>query len=360
MDLSIPAVSLRSPCYNLTPIGLGTELTESLTSYLGRLANAHSVTTRALVLRAIRPVMSRGWRLGATDRSVTVLWAAAGTAMNGTGTTARDWCDALQTLTLRHDLRCLTFLTWKEVLEGRRLLRRVRAYCPQCYADWQGHHEVVYDPLLWAVSSVTVCPRHRCHLRLRCLHDACLEQMPLLAPRSRPGHCPRCEGWLGASSPAKEDCSMATGHGKLGAELWIASAVGELIASARRLSTPPTRQTLRAALAVSDTPLLTHGTAVPPLPHMHALRFWRRGEARPRMSSLLELCWSLDTSPLSFLSQLPTPAPREDPPGAQLFGITHRRRYVADDRARIQAALEAILSSDNSPSMSEVARRLGY
>jgi hypothetical protein len=359
-DLSSPEVSPRSRCYNLTPEGLGTELAESLTSYLGRLANAHSVTTRALVLGAIRPVMSRGWRLGASDWSVTVLWAAAGRAMNGSGITAGDWCDALQTLTLRNDLRCLTFLTWKEVLDGRRLLRRVRAYCPECYDEWRGHHQVVYDPLLWAVSTVTVCPRHRSRLRLRCLHKACLEQMPLLSPRSRLGHCPRCEGWLGASSPDKEDGSMATGSGSLEEDLWIASAVGELIASSQSVLTPFRRETLLGALAVYDTPLLSHGIAAPPPPRMEALRFWRRGKARPSMRSLLELCRRLDTSPLRFFSQVAPSASRKQRPAAQLFGITHRRRYAVDERGHIQNALEAILASESSPSMSEVTGRLGY
>jgi hypothetical protein len=38
-----------SKLYHLEPIGIGTPLIESLTSYVSRLANAHSVILRTLV-----------------------------------------------------------------------------------------------------------------------------------------------------------------------------------------------------------------------------------------------------------------------------------------------------------------------
>src|SRR5215472_3167550 len=48
-DLAIPPVPARSRLYCLAPMGIGTPEVESLTGYIARLAEAHSVTVADLV-----------------------------------------------------------------------------------------------------------------------------------------------------------------------------------------------------------------------------------------------------------------------------------------------------------------------
>ena len=52
-SLSSPPVPPRSQLYSLQPIGVGTGMVESLTGYVGRLAEAHSVSVGDLVGRVL-------------------------------------------------------------------------------------------------------------------------------------------------------------------------------------------------------------------------------------------------------------------------------------------------------------------
>jgi hypothetical protein len=52
-SLSSPPVPPRSQLYSLQPIGIGTGMVESLTGYVARLAEAHSVSVGDLVGRVL-------------------------------------------------------------------------------------------------------------------------------------------------------------------------------------------------------------------------------------------------------------------------------------------------------------------
>jgi hypothetical protein len=56
-DLGRPAIPSRSRLYSLEPVGIGTPETESLTSYVSRLAEAHSVRVHDLVVHEVLPFL---------------------------------------------------------------------------------------------------------------------------------------------------------------------------------------------------------------------------------------------------------------------------------------------------------------
>src|SRR6266566_5087576 len=58
-DVSIPPIPPRSRLYHLEPIGIGTPYVESLTSYVARLAAAHSVHPRDLLIHELAPHLSQ-------------------------------------------------------------------------------------------------------------------------------------------------------------------------------------------------------------------------------------------------------------------------------------------------------------
>ena len=62
-DMTAPIVPPRSRFFNLSPAGLGTSMVECLTSYLSRLAQAHSVTPGVLHHREVM-------KYGATRRNM--------------------------------------------------------------------------------------------------------------------------------------------------------------------------------------------------------------------------------------------------------------------------------------------------
>jgi TniQ len=116
------ALPPRSRLYSLEPIGIGTPQTESLTSYISRLAAAHSVRVRDLVIGELLPHMRR---LHFADSShadlFSAFWRSETRALNGTCSLARRMVHALEEKTGRRDVRFLTLLTWSDVLPVHQL-----------------------------------------------------------------------------------------------------------------------------------------------------------------------------------------------------------------------------------------------
>lgn len=132
-SVTMPA---RSRLSHLEPVGVGTGFVESLTSYSARLAAVHNVTHASLFGYEISPLidrkhlrnseskLDRGALLAASFRTLV-------RAVNGTGVTARDYTSALEQLTERNNLCCLTMTTWADVLPHRNLLKPYKAWCPE-------------------------------------------------------------------------------------------------------------------------------------------------------------------------------------------------------------------------------------
>lgn len=114
------------------------------------------------------PVCTRPWWL--TERlaceipdhiALTVrcprLWAGAHTLLS-----------TLEELTQVRCLDLLTALPSADVIDCRHLLRTTRAWCSSCYEGWRSSGPPVYEPLLWMLQVVTVCPDHRQSLDSLC------------------------------------------------------------------------------------------------------------------------------------------------------------------------------------------------
>ena len=365
----------RSRLYSLEPIGIGTPQTESLTSYIGRLAAAHSVRVRDLVMSELLAHMRRP-HLADSRRAdlFSAFWRSETRALNGTRSLARRMVHGLEEKTGRRDLRFLTLLTWNEVLPVYQLQKTTRAWCPGCFEDWRDRGQAIYDPLLWTLAPVTVCARHRRPLRTICPFPECRRPSPWLGLgyRSRPGHCAHCGGWLGSPGPER-----GTPEEKLVIEdavrshAWIFDALGELIAATPSLPRRPQREDvlrgIEAAfrLAASRKITIYRGSSTRRLELASGTVLMRwLGETPPSLWSLLAVCSQMGISPLQLVrgeideNDTDAAAPkvradirRERPP------IAHTRI----DPVVIRHALEAVLASDElpPPSIRLVADRLG-
>ena len=363
-DLTRPALPPRSRLYPLEPVGLGTPAVESLTGYVARLAEAHGVRTSKLVVAELLPRLGRPHLLGPVNRGVSAFWQRETRAVNGTRTLAHDLVQALEALTLRHDLRFLTLLTWAEVVPPRGLVRPTRAWCPACYDEWQRAGQVVYEPLLWALTAVTACPRHRRRLRLACPHADCGRPAPPLGQQSRPGHCAWCERWLGTPPEPAPAGDEALAPDELRWQAWVGQALGELLAAAPGLAAPPGRE--RVPLALRRAARQVTGGNVSALADRLGLRMvtlasWAGGRTTPCLGLLLQACDRLGTLPRRFLLEDGAPvAPRARGPTV-LPAVPPRPRAEPFDAAAMRRTLEAVLASDERPppSMREIARRVG-
>jgi hypothetical protein len=75
---------------------------------------------------------------------------------------------ALANLTLRQDLRYLSCVTWKGIIQDRSLFRQDKAWCPLCFEARLQARKPIYEPLLWSFREVGFCLEHRCELCARC------------------------------------------------------------------------------------------------------------------------------------------------------------------------------------------------
>ncbi|MGK7956010.1 MAG: TniQ family protein, partial [Crocosphaera sp.] len=152
-ELKPPTFSPRSRLFHLVPIGIGTPHVESLTSYVSRLAVAHSVPPGTLLAIEIGPLVKTNY-LPNTRSMVAIYGQDSVRALNGTRRNAAQLVQALETLTLRTELRCLTMLPWREVFPVRGLLKHFQAWCPLSLEEWLEKREVIYLPLLWTLNVV--------------------------------------------------------------------------------------------------------------------------------------------------------------------------------------------------------------
>ena len=359
----IPRVPHRSYLYTLDPIGVGTPETESLTSYIARLAASHCVDTKAFVLKEIFPRLGKRYLLEYGANHLSTFWKAESARVNGLSTTATDWIRILENLTLRHDLRWLSFSTWSNAMGPRGLLRTTKAWCPLCYEEQRGRKEAVYDLLLWTLRDVCVCPHHRCQLIDRCSYRDCRCVIPFLSGDSRPGYCPSCERWLGVRSSLK-DCSNALGaNAGLRWQLWGAWSVGELISAAPDLKSP-TKDKITSAflscLSSMNDPKYHNLGKILGVSH-RTLRSWYSRGCSPQLGLILRLSHAMKVSPLDLiLGSFPLDWKLVSTPTVRSSQKMQVRRRVTKDSVDIEKALKALSNGKQfpPPSMSKVAKRL--
>jgi hypothetical protein len=192
-----PSMSARSRLYGIVPCEVGTIWVESLTSYTNRLGWRHQVPPKVLVAEELVPHLGREYLYGNTNLGAC---CRGGWFMhvNGNGSLAQEWSTILEQLTTRSGLLSLTSHVWMGHLSPRGHLRVVPAWCPVCYADWKAQGFPIYQPLLWMIRAVTLCPKHMVRLEDHC--PSCRKHQSVISIKTQPGYCTQCNTWLGRTS----------------------------------------------------------------------------------------------------------------------------------------------------------------
>lgn len=347
----------RSRLHHLAPIGTGTAYVECLTSYLSRLAQSHHVLPSELILQEVQSCLPRGYQ-GQGLRGTQIYLCAR--TLNGSGVMARDWVDALNFLTSRSDLSFLTMLPWKEVFPTQGQLRFKRAWCPDCYEEWKGENDILYDPLLWAINDVTICLNHSRPLVSNCPH--CNRPLPHLDRRYRPGYCSKCNGWLGSRCKTNHKAWREGIGDEFEWYRWIFINMGNLIAISNSVTLVPTAS--RVAEIISAFGKKYHEG------NFHAFArwlgvnsrnvlSWARGSKVPKLRSLLHTCYRLNISVVEFLTGIDVVN------GHESKGERARAWNIKEgdgkrvDRDKVRRKLKLILSKDEypPPTMKEVSEQ---
>ncbi len=368
-DSSLSPIPKRSYLYSLPPIGIGTPAVESLTSYVARLAEAHAVGTETLVNHVLLPriLKTNGPFAGQPHRPSRKGWFFnGGHCLNGVGVCPGRWVLLLQELTGVTHLDLLTVLPWADRLSRVHLLRRTRAWCPDCYQSWSVAGLPVYEPLLWMFMVVTVCPFHRRALEQIC--PSCRRTQYVFSSKSRPGFCSKCQSRLVGNQ--ETEAGFETAGSRISEQIWVAEKIGELLAASQWIPAQDNggifRENVRQCVnaAKCTLKLLHEITQV----HVRALL---SSTGIPRIDSLLNLCRRWRISPLRFLTEPIPPNDQvwrrhivEDHGSAEPFNastaiLAETGHSTRAPRTVILRTLENPLGKDSCTLLQEVAASLG-
>lgn len=272
---------LPAPFGNLNVQGLNTPLVESLSSYLTRCADHIDLAVQDVLCHVISPLLSHQYL---TPARVTGSSFSAIAAMNGRCGTSAEWVRVLGILSHCQDLIHTNFLMFRNIIPDKHLLKTERTWCPLCLNEWREMNGV-YEPLLFNVDAVKVCPEHRCWLIDRC--PRCQSKSPILAPRIVPGYCTSCGEWLGADSAPKVSPSEES-------YLRVANLVGELLAVGPTLREQPQRERIANFIAFLIRTRMKNKSAralsrVLKINHSYVLD-WLNGVYVPTLGNLLWIC----------------------------------------------------------------------
>jgi hypothetical protein len=362
-DLNIPEIPPRSYLYHLKPRAIGTPFTESLTSYFSRLVQLHCLTASKLFRQVIAPHLERGVLLQSSDIGLQAWCSGCTDTLNGTGKLTSDFVRVLKLKTLNNDLHFLTLLLYAEILPFRALLSRSQAWCPDCYEEWRTTGQVIYNPLLWSLAVVEICPKHHRLLVEQCSH--CQRKILPLEDGSRPGYCPKCEEWLGSLSQAST--SQKLSKDELKWQFYLADNIGELIAAAPRLSSPPSREIIASKITncinqitLGDTAKFASLVGLPGI----SVGAYRKGNSLPGIDKLLKICYCLEISLLNFLTKEVSTAlclPK-------VVAIPNKRRrkpynkpcvQLHKNLEQVRQKMQAALEEEPPPSLTQMAQRFG-
>lgn len=353
-------VPQRSHLYPLKPLLLGTAFTESLTSYITRLAATHQIPTGILLAQELAPKINRykGPNPDSLSQIFFHIFFNQTGAWNGTGTMALEPLLVLQKLTQQPTLKYLTLIPWSKVVPTRNLLRKYKAWCPLCYSEWSNNGLPLYEPLIWSISTVKICSRHQYPLMNYCPN--CGQNVYLLAWNTKNGFCCRCHYWLGTACSMLESKFYHTEEGEW--HNFVAQQVGELIAQTPYLIEPPNRESV--ALAINKCiDVVTQGNAKAFAEQMHLSltvpRDWRVGNALPQLNKLLRVCYRLSISLIDvYLGRLNLDSSivLKDLPLSEQYSQTNR----PFDLNKVRSFLELHLESFPPQSLKQLAFQIGY
>lgn len=357
-DLKKVSIPSRSRLYRLNPIGIGTPLVESLTGYISRLAEAHCVNPGVLMEKELATLVNKEYGGANLHRIYNYT-----TALNGSGVMSMELVQALHKLTLRDDLCFLTLLSWYKLFPFRNLLRPVRAWCPSCYQEWYEKKQLIYEPLLWSLDVVKICPYHHHQLIFKCSH--CHQKNTTLAWRSRPGYCSKCGEWLGLILGIESANRNAFKKNELEQRIWAAKAIGELIAATPYLNDALSSTTIALTLSkwveqIAEGNIAEFARQIN-IPR-NTVWLWCKGKNLPSLEALTNICYCFGISILSFFTEETNNLSLSRKLVATEVKTTSlRTRSKSFNAERVKSYLEALLTNDESPplSMEEVARQLG-
>lgn len=356
MQNSYPSLNLSytsqksSYLYSLSPLYVGTAKVESLTGYITRLSEAHCVYPGILLERILAPIIQK--KCGSA--TLHKIYNYTGT-LNGTGVMASDLITAIEKLTEQENLSKLTLMQWSDILPSRYLLHRYRTWCPFCYENWYQQKHPIYEPLIWTLKLIKICPIHQIPLQNKCHH--CHKNNFLLSWKSRSGYCSCCQKWLGYSQLNLINQSFSSNT--LDWHIWVAKNLEDLLSLNLDLFVINISRSLNK---IADEFTEGNIAALSRLLQMpkNTVWLWCKGKNKPSLESLLILCYRLKINLVDLLTERTFCLSKDKTLPMSSAIISVPRKQPTFDALKVQWELLEIINSQEipPPSLEEVARQI--
>ncbi|MGC2236910.1 MAG: TniQ family protein [Pyrinomonadaceae bacterium] len=345
-----------SRLYSLSPIGLGTPMVESLSSYIIRLAEAHCVTVGVLIAQEISPLLRKKYLTPARSRKVnsgSMLGVIR--SIESTGETAVAWTQALGKLTFRPNLHLLTMLPFKQLFSTRNLLRDKRVWCPSCFEALKINKEITYESLLWRLEAVIFCPVHKVRLERIC-NNCHKEKQPILASSVRAGFCYYCKQWLGYLETPRDWSDENV-------QISISKSISRVLAESQDITSLQMKRNIATNIDVcinhfADGKISRFVRLINTSPRI--INNWRNRTNLFRLDLLAQICLKL-TLPFEQLvmSNIINPNILKKRDFSPLPRKSHGKRVI--DLTAMRQLLEvAIEKKSNVPSLKQLAENFGH
>ncbi|MCG2578049.1 TniQ family protein [Dechloromonas sp. XY25] len=287
---NLPDIPPRSRLFSLEPIGIGTPMSEGLKSYIIRLAEAYSISPRRLIreeFTKFAPELANYRYFGPTKYAI---------AIDGLYRYSELFARSVENLCGLPEARNLTLQPLNALLPFTGVGMCAPRWCSSCYAEMRESRQQLYQPLAWSLDLYHVCPRHEKTMVDRC--PSCNKLQYLIPRIPMIGYCCYCGTWMG--KPLNKS-PPATSF-----ELWVSTAIGEIIAELSKLGNLATRdrflrQLMEAVDCFADGGRREFCRRIG-LPDA-AFQIWITGGKRPCLARWLEISYGLGIGPVRFLEE---------------------------------------------------------
>ncbi len=282
------------------PIGLGTGLVESSLSLWKRAAERTSVGLGDFVR----------WAFTQSTEPIEYSYEVTGQGalrrqfhgIDGLGALAKVYIRPLRSLVASDRIEACTLIPFAGLLSEFNLLRIERAWCPLCLGSMLSGTGP-YEPLLWRLQAVKVCPVHEFDLSTVC-HMCKAPRQEVIGRFTRVGCCNRCGQWMGT-----REANGGLRHANE-FEVGVSRAIESLLALTAEFEghTHDGKSTLSQLLMVSGVPDLliskcgsSHKTGMRRLPRLSVLATIGAASRQPLHRIMLGhlLPWTESSTPSS-------------------------------------------------------------
>ncbi|MDH4619436.1 TniQ family protein [Brevibacillus sp. AY1] len=356
LDIDDPDIPERSKVIQLQPMAMDSLDIESLTSYILRMAEAHSVTSGTFTKELLLPFLIDGEITKSALVNTHYRIYSKSFSINGIKMMAIKMSSALNELTLEKNKEKLTFLRLAELMYTSDIQTR-RQWCSHCLEEFK-NSKTVYEKLIWNVKIVNICLIHRRRLESCCPH--CGEQIWSINTKSRVGYCDKCNEWLGSNLKH----SINIDEEEYNWQVWVHQSL-EYLLGCTNLSISKKQICERLQEFFSVTLKNNKITKVDFAKYMgfsrHAIFEWIRGKGTFSIYSLFLICYCSNISLKRFLEEdLSTITINKINWGPQRKSLGNERiKLPIEERGRI---LNRVIEENAypPPKLSDITKALGF